>query len=106
PANFYNGTSVNDFAANKARTPFTQSYSPANLNNGAIGAGVPPVNDEGRERAPHRGPAARFPIWPPSARRRRQRRRWSFTETTANREVESCPHLRAARCLCADFVRR
>lgn len=44
PANFYNGTSVNDFAANKARTPFTQSYSPANLNNGAIGAGVPPVN--------------------------------------------------------------
>jgi hypothetical protein len=44
PANFYNGTSINDFAANKARTPFTQSYTPANLNNGAIGAGVPPIN--------------------------------------------------------------
>jgi hypothetical protein len=44
PSNFYNGTSINDFAANKARTPFTQSYTPANLNNGAIGAGVPPIN--------------------------------------------------------------
>jgi hypothetical protein len=44
PSNFYNGTGINDFAANKARTPFTQSYMPAAGNNGAIGGGVPPIN--------------------------------------------------------------
>ncbi|HEY1882393.1 MAG TPA: TonB-dependent receptor [Candidatus Cybelea sp.] len=44
PANFYNGTGINDFAANKARTPFTQSYLPSNLTSGAIGGGVPPIN--------------------------------------------------------------
>ena len=44
PANFYNGTGINDRAANKATTPFTQSYIPSGLNNGAIGASVPPIN--------------------------------------------------------------
>ncbi len=46
PGNFYNGTGINDFAANKARTPaaFQQSYTPGLLSNGAIGAGVPPIN--------------------------------------------------------------
>ncbi len=39
PSNFYNGTGINDFAANKARTPaaFQQSYLPALANNGALG---------------------------------------------------------------------
>jgi hypothetical protein len=44
PSNFYNGTGINDFAANKARTPWTQSYLPFGSNNGAIGGGVPPIN--------------------------------------------------------------
>ena len=44
PSNFYNGTGINDRAANKATTPWTQSYLPSNLNNGAIGGGVPPIN--------------------------------------------------------------
>jgi hypothetical protein len=46
PSNFYNGTGINDFAANKARTPaaFQQSYLPSGLNNGAIGASVQPIN--------------------------------------------------------------
>ena len=44
PSNFYNGTGINDVAANHARTPWTQSYLPANVNNGAIGAGVQPIN--------------------------------------------------------------
>jgi hypothetical protein len=46
PANFYNGTSINDVAANGARTPaaFQQSYTPSNLNNGAIGGSAPPIN--------------------------------------------------------------
>ena len=44
PSNFYNGTGINDFAANKARTPFQQSYQPSALNNGAIGAGTQPIN--------------------------------------------------------------
>ncbi len=44
PSNFYNGTSINDFRANGARTPFQQSYTPGGLNNGAIGGGAPPIN--------------------------------------------------------------
>ncbi|MGA7247531.1 MAG: hypothetical protein WBW89_07220, partial [Candidatus Cybelea sp.] len=44
PSNFYNGTSINDFKANGARTPYTQSYVPLNFNNGAIGASVQPIN--------------------------------------------------------------
>ena len=46
PANFYNGTGINDYAANKATTPYAyqQSYTPANTNNAAIGGGVPPIN--------------------------------------------------------------
>jgi hypothetical protein len=44
PSNFYNGTSINDFKANGARTPYTQSYLPLNSNNGAIGSGAPPIN--------------------------------------------------------------
>ncbi len=44
PSNFYNGTSINDKAANGARTPWTQSYLPSGLNNGAIGAAVQPIN--------------------------------------------------------------
>ncbi|HZV76927.1 MAG TPA: TonB-dependent receptor [Candidatus Babeliales bacterium] len=44
PSNFYNGLSIYDRAANKASTPWTQSYLPSNLNNGAIGGGVPPIN--------------------------------------------------------------
>ena len=44
PANFYNGTSINDFAANKAHTPWQQSYLPSTLNNGAIGGSTPPIN--------------------------------------------------------------
>ncbi|HZY95903.1 MAG TPA: TonB-dependent receptor [Candidatus Cybelea sp.] len=44
PSNFYNGTSFNDFAANKVHPPFTQSYTPNASNNGAIGGAVPPIN--------------------------------------------------------------
>jgi hypothetical protein len=44
PSNFYNGTSINDFRANGARTPFQQSYSAGSLNNAAIGGGPPPIN--------------------------------------------------------------
>jgi hypothetical protein len=46
PSNFYNGTGINDFAANKARTPaaFQQSYLPALGNNGAIGSVLQPFN--------------------------------------------------------------
>jgi hypothetical protein len=44
PANFYNGTGIGDRAANKASTPWTQSYIPTGGNNGAIGAAVPPIN--------------------------------------------------------------
>jgi len=44
PSNFYNGTGINDVAANKGRTPFTQSYLPSTLNNGAIGGAVSPIN--------------------------------------------------------------
>ncbi|MGC1380989.1 MAG: hypothetical protein WA814_08200, partial [Candidatus Baltobacteraceae bacterium] len=44
PANFYNGTGIGDVAANKARTPWTQSYLPSGLNNGAIGGAPLPIN--------------------------------------------------------------
>jgi hypothetical protein len=44
PSNFYNGTGIGDRAANKATTPFTQSYQPSSLNNGAIGGAPAPIN--------------------------------------------------------------
>ncbi len=44
PANFYNGTGINDVAANKARTPFTQSYFPTTGNNGGIAGALQPFN--------------------------------------------------------------
>jgi hypothetical protein len=44
PSNFYNGTGIGDRAANKASTPWTQSYLPSGLNNGAIGGAAPPIN--------------------------------------------------------------
>jgi hypothetical protein len=46
PANFYNGTSIYDKAANKVTSPaaFNQSYLPAALGNSALGASVPPFN--------------------------------------------------------------
>jgi len=44
PSNFYNGTGINDRAANRVTTPWTQSYLPVNTNNAAIGGGVPPIN--------------------------------------------------------------
>ncbi|HEY1883869.1 MAG TPA: TonB-dependent receptor [Candidatus Cybelea sp.] len=45
PSNFYNGTSMFDFAANNKVHPlYTQSYSPSGLSNGAIGGGPPPIN--------------------------------------------------------------
>jgi hypothetical protein len=46
PSNWFLGTGINDFAANKARTPsaFQQSYIPGAVNNGAIGAAVLPIN--------------------------------------------------------------
>jgi hypothetical protein len=44
PSNFYQGTSIYDYKANGARTPYTQSYIPLNVNNAAIGAGVQPIN--------------------------------------------------------------
>jgi hypothetical protein len=44
PTNFYNGTGINDKAANKFTTPFQQSYFPTFGNNGAIGSALPPFN--------------------------------------------------------------
>lgn len=44
PSNYYNGTSIFDYKANGARTPFTQSYRPSTTNNGAIGTAVQPIN--------------------------------------------------------------
>ena len=45
PGNFYNGTGIGDRAANKATTPWTQSYLPSGgANNGSIGAIAPPIN--------------------------------------------------------------
>ena len=44
PSNFYNGTSINDYKANGARSPWTQSYLPSTYNNGAIGGAVQPLN--------------------------------------------------------------
>jgi hypothetical protein len=44
PSNFYNGIGINDFKANGARTPFTQSYIPSPSQNGSIGGAVPPIN--------------------------------------------------------------
>jgi hypothetical protein len=44
PANFYNGTGINDKAANKFTTPFQQSYFPSTGNIGAIGSALPPFN--------------------------------------------------------------
>ena len=44
PANFYNGTGINDVAANKVRTPYTQSYFPTPGNNGAISGALQPFN--------------------------------------------------------------
>jgi hypothetical protein len=45
PSNFYNGTSINDFAANKARTPWQHSYIPLVLHNFAAGGtSVVPIN--------------------------------------------------------------
>jgi hypothetical protein len=44
PSNFYNGTGINDFAANKAHTPYQQSYYPTIGNNGGIGGALQPFN--------------------------------------------------------------
>ncbi|HZY97611.1 MAG TPA: TonB-dependent receptor [Candidatus Cybelea sp.] len=44
PSNFYNGTGINDFKANGARTPWTQSYLPNTAQNAAIGGATPPIN--------------------------------------------------------------
>ncbi|MFY9886634.1 MAG: TonB-dependent receptor [Candidatus Cybelea sp.] len=44
PSNFYNGTSMYDFPANKVHPLYTQSYYPSTLINGAIGGGPPPIN--------------------------------------------------------------
>jgi hypothetical protein len=44
PANFYNGTGINDFAANKVHPLYTQSYYPLGANNGANGGPPPPIN--------------------------------------------------------------
>jgi hypothetical protein len=44
PSNFYNGTSPNDYAANKAHPAYTQSYTPGLSNNGAIGGSLQPIN--------------------------------------------------------------
>ncbi len=43
PSNFYNGTGINDFKANGARTPFPNSYLPTGGNNGAIGTIGQPI---------------------------------------------------------------
>jgi hypothetical protein len=44
PSNYYNGTSIFDYRANGARTPFTQSYMPSTANNNAVGSAVQPIN--------------------------------------------------------------
>jgi hypothetical protein len=44
PSNFYNGTGINDYKANGARTVWQQSYLPSTFNNGAIGESVAPIN--------------------------------------------------------------
>ncbi len=46
PANFYNGTSVNDVKANGARLPyaFQQSYLPTGATNAGLGAPPSPIN--------------------------------------------------------------
>ncbi len=46
PSNFYNGTGINDFKANGARTPvaYQQSYTPSTSINGANGGFPPPLN--------------------------------------------------------------
>jgi TonB dependent receptor len=46
PTNFYNGTGINDFAANKARLPaaYANSYLPSTNYNAALGAFPPPFN--------------------------------------------------------------
>jgi hypothetical protein len=44
PSNFYNGTSMFDFAANKVHPLYTQSYTPSAGLNGAIGGAPPPIN--------------------------------------------------------------
>ncbi|HEY2475948.1 MAG TPA: TonB-dependent receptor, partial [Candidatus Cybelea sp.] len=44
PSNFYNGTGINDYKANGARSPWTQSYLPSTFNNGAIGESVAPIS--------------------------------------------------------------
>jgi hypothetical protein len=44
PSNFYNGTGIYDYAANKVHPLYTQSYYPTPLLNGAIGGGPPPIN--------------------------------------------------------------
>jgi hypothetical protein len=44
PSNFYNGTSIYDYKANKARTAWTQSYLPNTSNNGALGGAVQPIS--------------------------------------------------------------
>ena len=44
PSNFYNGTSIYDYAANKVHPLYTQSYYPTSFNNGAIGGAPPPIN--------------------------------------------------------------
>ncbi len=46
PSNFYNGSGINDFAANHARVPaaFQQSYTAGGTNNGALGAAPQPIS--------------------------------------------------------------
>jgi hypothetical protein len=44
PSNFYNGTGIYDYAANKVHPLYTQSYYPTSFNNGSIGGAPPPVN--------------------------------------------------------------
>ncbi len=44
PSNFYNGTSMYDYAANKVHPLYTQSYYPTTSNNGAIGGPPFPIN--------------------------------------------------------------
>jgi hypothetical protein len=44
PSNYYNGTGINDIKANGVRPAYTQSYTPSNLSNGAIGGAPPPIN--------------------------------------------------------------
>ncbi|MBV8066565.1 MAG: TonB-dependent receptor, partial [Candidatus Eremiobacteraeota bacterium] len=44
PSNFYNGTSIYDYAANKVHPLYTQSYYPTANINGGIGGAPPPIN--------------------------------------------------------------